>query len=145
MPTSRPPTWRRRKWNGRPRSKPTNVGKKHPEKDGTPAHILKYVTTFVGGGGPRFWFSVSPQAKQLNYAQVLMELTDKEITPDFVNQVQPVLTAQVPGARCDFRQLQTNPIDYPVEIRMVSQADVSSTRSAENVAEMRRSPIRCRT
>ena len=23
--------------------------------------VLRYVTTFVGGGGPRFWFSASPQ------------------------------------------------------------------------------------
>jgi multidrug efflux pump subunit AcrB len=113
-------------------------GKKHPEKDGSPAQILKYVTTWVGGGGPRFWFSASPQARQLNYAQVLVQLTDKDLTPQFVNQVQPVLSAEIPGVRCDYRQLQTNPINYPVEIRVVSQADVSSTRSAQDIAEMRK-------
>ena len=37
------------------------VRQKHPEKDGSPAQILKYVTTWVGGGSPRFWFSASPQ------------------------------------------------------------------------------------
>jgi len=113
-------------------------GKEHPEKDGSPAHVLKYITTWVGGGSPRFWFSVSPQPKQLNYAQVLVQLTDKEITPQFVNRVQPVLSAQVPGVRCDYRQLQTNPINYPVEIRVISQADVSSTRSAQDIAAMRK-------
>jgi multidrug efflux pump subunit AcrB len=113
-------------------------GKQHPEKDGSPTQILKYVTTWVGGGGPRFWFSASPQARQLNYAQVLVQLTDKDLTPQFVNQVQPVLSAEIPGVRCDYRQLQTNPINYPVEIRVVSQADVSSTRSAQDIAEMRK-------
>lgn len=113
-------------------------GKKHPQKDGSPSQILKYVTTWVGGGGPRFWFSASPQARQLNYAQVLVQLTDKDLTPQFVNQVQPVLSAEIPGVRCDYRQLQTNPINYPVEIRVVSEADVSSTRSAQDIAEMRR-------
>ena len=103
-------------------------GKQHPEKDGTPSQILRYVTTWVGGGSPRFWFSVSPQPKQLNYAQVLVQLTDKDITPKFVDQVQPVLSAKLPGVRCDYRQLQTNPINYPVEIRVVSDADVSSSR-----------------
>ena len=88
------------------------------------------MTTWVGGGSPRFWFSVSPQPKQLNYAQVLVQLTNKDLTPDFVTQVQPVLTAKVPGVRCDYRQLQTNPINYPVEIRVVSQADVGSNPSA---------------
>jgi multidrug efflux pump subunit AcrB len=113
-------------------------GKQHPEKDGSPSQILRYVTTWVGGGSPRFWFSVSPQPKQLNYAQVLVQLTDKDITPKFVDQVQPVLSAKLPGVRCDYRQLQTNPINYPVEIRVVSDADVSSTRSAEDIAEMRK-------
>ena len=113
-------------------------GKKHPEKDGSPSHILRYVTTWVGGGSPRFWFSVSPQPKQLNYAQVLVQLTDKDITPDFVAQVQPVLSAKLPGVRCDYRQLQTNPINYPVEIRVVSQADVGTAQSAAGHGELRR-------
>ena len=115
-------------------------GKNHPQKDGSPAQILKYVTTWVGGGGPRFWFSVSPQAKQLNYAQVLVQLTDKELTPGFVDQVQPVLSRQIPGVRCDYRQLQTNPINYPVEIRVVSQADVGTT--AERAGHRRDAPHR---
>ena len=67
-----------------------------------------------------------------------MQLTDKDITPEFVDQVQPVLTAKLPGVRCDYRQLQTNPINYPVEIRVVSQADVSTAQSAQDIAELRR-------
>jgi multidrug efflux pump subunit AcrB len=112
-------------------------GREHPGKDGQPSDILRYVTTWVGGGGPHFWFSLSPQARQLNYAQVLVELNDKEITPAFVNQVQPVLTASLPGVRADFRQLQTNPVNYPVEIRIASQADVSTAASAEDIRKLR--------
>src|SRR5580704_28724 len=112
-------------------------GKKHPGKDGKPSDILRYLTTWVGGGSPRFWFSLSPQGRQLNYAQVLVELTDKEITPDFVNQVQPILTASLPGVRADFRQLQTNPVNYPVEIRIANQADFSTTASAEDIRTLR--------
>ena len=36
-------------------------GREHPGKDGQPRRVLKSLTTFVGGGGPRFWFSVTPQ------------------------------------------------------------------------------------
>ena len=43
------------------------------KKEGKREEMLRYVTSFVGGGGPRFWFSASPQAQQLNYAQVLIE------------------------------------------------------------------------
>ncbi|HVN21563.1 MAG TPA: efflux RND transporter permease subunit, partial [Dongiaceae bacterium] len=112
-------------------------GKEHPDKDGKPSQILRYVTTWVGGGSPRFWFSISPQPQQLNYAEVLVEVNKKEITPEFVNQVQPVLSATVPGARIDLRQLQTNPVNYPVEIRITSRADVSTAGSAEDIRTLR--------
>src|SRR5664279_4320850 len=112
-------------------------GKQHPDKNGNPSHILRYVTTWVGGGSPRFWFSLSPQAQQLNYAEVLVELSEKEATPEFVNQVQPVLSASVPGVRVDMRQLQTNPVNYPVEIRVPSRADVGTAGSAQDILAMR--------
>ncbi len=120
------------------REEAEKYGRAHPDKDGKPAHILKYVTAFVGGGGPRFWFSASPQLQQLNYAQVITELTDKELTPVFVRQLQPVLTANVPGARLDVRQLLTNPIDYPIEIRISSAADVSAAQEPEDIRTLRR-------
>jgi len=112
-------------------------GKQHPDKSGNPTHILRYVTIWVGGGSPRFWFSLSPQPQQLNYAEVLVELNQKEITPAFVNQVQPALSASVPGVRVDFRQLQTNPVNYPVEIRVISDADVGTAGSAKDIRTMR--------
>jgi multidrug efflux pump subunit AcrB len=46
-------------------------GREHPGKDGQPRHMLKSLTTFVGGGAPRFWFSVTPQLQQPNYSQML--------------------------------------------------------------------------
>jgi len=106
--------------------------KKYPDKDGKPKQLLHYITTFVGGGGPRFWFSASPQLQQLNYSQVLIELTDKEATPDFIKELQPRLTASVPGAILDARQLLTNPIDYPIEIRISSTADVSASQEGQD-------------
>jgi len=112
-------------------------GKQHPDKNGNPTQILRYVTTWVGGGSPRFWFSLSPQSQQLNYAEVLVELSDKDVTPQFVDQVQPVLSATVAGARVDMRQLQTNPVNYPVEIRVTSRADVGTAGSARDILAMR--------
>src|SRR5262249_18735112 len=37
---------------------------------GEPHRVLKSLTTFVGGGGPRVWFSASPEQSQPDYAQV---------------------------------------------------------------------------
>jgi len=98
--------------------------------------ILKYMTSFVGGGGPRFWFSASPQAQQLNYAQVIIEVTDKDFTPELIKTLQPILTSTVPGARMDARQLLTNPVDYPIEIRVSSNADVSAQQEARDNATL---------
>jgi multidrug efflux pump subunit AcrB len=119
------------------REQAADYDRQHPGKDGKPAHILRYMTTFVGGGGPRFWFSLSPQPQQLNYAQVIVELNNKDLTPGFVDRVQPVLTASIPGVRTDFRQLQTNPLEYPVEIRVSSRAEVGPAASAADIRELR--------
>jgi multidrug efflux pump subunit AcrB len=115
-------------------------GKEHLEKDGRPKDVLKSVTTFVGGGGPRFWFSVSPEMQQLNYAQVLIEVKDKHDTNHLVGLMQKALDEQVPGARIDVRQLDTGkPITMPVEIR-ISGDDMTALRGeAEKVKDILRS------
>jgi multidrug efflux pump subunit AcrB len=118
------------------REKAAQFSREHANKD-HPGDVLRYVTTFTGGGGPRFWFSASPQLQQLNYAQVLIEVTDKEITPQFVKELQPLLTASIPGARMDARQLLTNPIDYPIEIRISSTADVNGKDEAADIRSLR--------
>jgi multidrug efflux pump len=82
-------------------------------------HILKSLTTFVGGGGPRFWLSASPEPSQLNYAQVLLEVNDKEDTSALIEPLQHALDAQIPGARVDVRQLETGAaVGIPVAIRL---------------------------
>jgi multidrug efflux pump subunit AcrB len=120
------------------REEAEKYGREHPGKDGKPEEMLKYVTTFVGGGAPRFWFSVSPQLQQLNYAQVIMEVTDKEVTGEFVQRLQPILSARVPGARIDVRQLQYAAIDFPLDILISNNADVSANQSAEDIRTLRR-------
>ncbi len=113
-------------------------GKEHPE-DGKPREVLKSLTTFVGGGGPRFWFSVSPEMQQLNYAQVIIEVNDKHDTNHLVGIMQKALDEQVPGARIDVRQLDTGkPITMPVEIR-ISGNDMGALRQeAEKVKNILR-------
>jgi len=113
-------------------------GKEHPE-DGKPKEVLKSLTTFVGGGGPRFWFSVSPEMQQLNYAQVIIEVNDKHDTNHLVGLMQKALDEQVPGARIDVRQLDTGkPIAMPVEIR-ISGDDMDTLRQeAEKVKDILR-------
>jgi multidrug efflux pump subunit AcrB len=112
-------------------------GRKHPGKDGKPRQVLKSITTFEGGGGPRFWFSVTPQLQQLNYAQVLVELYDKDDTPQLIVPLQAAISQNVVGARVDARQLQTNPVDYPVELRVTGLVDVNPLEEEKDIANLR--------
>ena len=110
-----------------------------PDRDGTA--IL--VTTFVGGGGPRFWFSVSPELQQLNYAQLIIQVKDKHDTGHLTDALQEALSATCPGARIDVRQLETGkPVGMPVQIR-ISGEDMDVLRAhADRVKQVfRASPL----
>ena len=98
-------------------------GKHHGHSD-----VLKTLTTFVGGAGPRFWFSIEPEQQQLNYAQIVVEVTDKHLTKELIGPLQAALTERVPGARIDVRQLETGkPVGIPISIR-VSGEDIGTLR-----------------
>ena len=103
--------------------------KAHPDEEGKPRDVLVSVTSFIGGGGPRFWFSVAPELFQPNYAQLLINLRDKHDTEHLVGPLQYALSAEVPGAHIDVRQLETGkPVGIPVSVRI----------SGESIPELRR-------
>ncbi len=104
-------------------------GTHHPDDDGNPRDVLQSLTTFVGGSGPPFWFSVVPEVQQLNYAQIIIQVKDKHDTEDLIHPLQEALSARVAGARIDVRQLESGKaVGLPVAIR-VSGQDVQTLRS----------------
>jgi multidrug efflux pump subunit AcrB len=107
----------------------------HSRKD-SPA-LLESVTTFVGGGGPRFWFSVSPEQQQHNYAQVLIQLSDKEATPGVIAQLQSTLSREIAGAFVTVRQLQTNPVEFPVEVQVSGTSDADPKQESADNQQLR--------
>ena len=81
--------------------------------------VLESVTSWIGGGGPRFWFSAAPEPQQLHYAQVLIKTRDKHHTSHLLPKLQQVLSANVPNTRIDVRPLETGPpVGIPVSIRL---------------------------
>ena len=66
-------------------------------------HLLTSITSFIGGGGPRFWFSISPEATQTNYAQVIVQVRDKEATPKLIGllKMNLISKSREHGLRCD--------------------------------------------
>ncbi|HQG34157.1 MAG TPA: efflux RND transporter permease subunit [Syntrophales bacterium] len=103
-------------------------GKDHPDDAGKPRQILNSLTTFVGGGGPRFWFSINPEMEQLNYAQIVILVKDKHDTSPLLGPLQTALADTVPGARIDVRPLETGAmVGIPVQVR-VSGNDIATLR-----------------
>ena len=99
---------------------------------------LKSITTFVGGGGPRFWFSVNPELRERNYAQLILEVTEKEDTTRLVPRWQAALSSRIPGAFLDVRQLQTAPVRYPVAIRLSGRSDTDPGDQERDIATLRK-------
>jgi multidrug efflux pump len=113
-------------------------GKAHPNADGEP--VLKSISSFVGGGGPHFWFSVLNEMVQPNYAQLILNVNDKHDTAHLVEPLQRALTADIPGARIDVRQLETGkPVGIPVAIRLSGADIVELRRLADQAKEIFRS------
>lgn len=83
---------------------------------------LQSVTSFVGGGGPRFWFSISPEQRQANYAQLIVRVTDKHHTAHMVGPLQAALSRRVAGARVDVHEIESGPaVGIPVSIRVAGE------------------------
>src|SRR6202023_2235099 len=100
-------------------------------------HLLTSITSFIGGGGPRFLFSISPEAPQTNYARVIVQVSDKDLTPKIIGPLQSALSRNVPGAWITVRQLQTNPVETPVEILISGQSDTDIKDEAADIQTLR--------
>src|SRR5262245_2608491 len=114
--------------------------------DGHPREVLESLTTFVGGGGPRFWFSVAPEMQQLNYAQIIIQVKDKHDTDHLIGPLQKALSARISGARVDVRQLELGKaVGLPVSIR-ISGEEIGLLRNyAEQLKEIfRATPLAAR-
>lgn len=115
-------------------------GRTHTDEDGKARAVLESLTTFVGGGGPRFWFSVAPELFQPNYAQIIIKVGDKHDTRLLVPLLQRALAAEVAGARIDVRELENGkPVGIPVAVRLSGDNPAELRRMAEGVKAIFRS------
>jgi multidrug efflux pump subunit AcrB len=98
--------------------------------------MLKSLTTFLGGGGPRYWYSSSPELQQTNYAQVLIEVNDKHDTNRLVGPLQQALSAKIPGALIDVRKLELTNVGVPLSIRLSGEDAPTLRRLAARVHDI---------
>ena len=99
--------------------------------------IVRSITTFVGGGAPRFWYSLSPQMHQPSYAQLVIEVGDERDAPKLIAPLQKRLSTQIAGARIDVRQLENGkPVPQPVEIRITGDDPATLHAIAERTKDV---------
>jgi multidrug efflux pump subunit AcrB len=101
---------------------------------------LLYVTSFLGGGAPRFWNTVTPEQQQSNYAQIIAEVKDKHDTMHLVGALQEALSRRIAGATVDVRELETGGgVGIPVSIRISGEDIPTLRRLANGLADILRS------
>jgi multidrug efflux pump subunit AcrB len=103
---------------------------------------LHSVTAFLGGGGPRFWATVTPEQQQSNYAQLLVQVKDKHHTAHLIGPLQDALDARVAGATIDVRELEAGGgVGIPISVRVAGEdADTLRRLSGELQAILRAHP-----
>ena len=115
----------------------SEFAEKHGRDNNGGSNLLESISSFVGGSAPRFWFTVTPELHQANYAQVIIRLNDRQATPRLAPLWQEALTSSIPGAWLDVRQLQTNPVKYPVAIRLSGRATVDPSQEQQDIRTLR--------
>ncbi len=105
--------------------------------DGT--HRLANAVAFVGSGGPRFFLTSSPEKSRTNYAYLIVNTTDPNVSADWARQLQG-LVADIPGAAITVERYQLGPaVRYPVEILLSGPDDVTLRAKGQELMDLLRS------
>ena len=65
-------------------------------------------------------------------------MNNKEATPELIKPLQTALSSEIAGAFAVVHQLQTNPVEFPVEVRVSGMADVDPKDEAADNQTLRR-------
>jgi multidrug efflux pump subunit AcrB len=102
-------------------------------------NVLTRVTTFVGGGAPRFWYSLPSEEHRSNVAQLLVEVSDEKYTERFALILSNDLRASIAEGRVDVRHLEHGKSGgLPVEVRVSGDNPQELRRLAAEIANMMR-------
>jgi len=74
--------------------------------------------SFVGYGGPRLMLVSHPEPQRANYAHVVVNTSDPQVSEPLAQSLAPLLR-QLPGTRIEVRLAELGPpVDHPVEFRL---------------------------
>jgi multidrug efflux pump subunit AcrB len=101
---------------------------------------LHSVNAYIGGGAPRFWYSLAPETNHRNFAQIVVFVEDKRDVLKLLPKVQAAVSSEVAGAIVDTWQLETgDAVGIPIQIRLSGENIDTLRKLADNVKTLLRS------
>ncbi len=85
---------------------------------------VESVSSFIGGGPPRFYLPVSAESPHSSYAQLIVNTTTLEATTEVLNSVRPWIDENYPNAMVRVRKYPVGSFnDWPFEARFSGPAE----------------------
>ena len=97
---------------------------------------IKYYSTNVGKGNPRFYYNVIPENERSDFAQIFIQLDDKTSPKEKLELIEKLRSqfAHYTGARIEVKNLEQGPpVVAPVEVRLLGDNLDSLRTIAANV------------
>ncbi|MBC8140957.1 MAG: efflux RND transporter permease subunit [Armatimonadetes bacterium] len=80
---------------------------------------VRSFVAYIGQGGPRFYYNITPEAPAANYAQIVVNSASLDATDELVPRLQKTLRAATPQARVVVKKLeQGSPVGAPIAVRI---------------------------
>src|SRR5262249_44618859 len=114
----------------------------HHQSHGEPGGMVS-LTTYLGGGGPRFWSTFGPEPRQTNYAGMVMQTRNKPDARGPTPALQHAMPRETTGARVNVKQREIGPpVGTPVAIRLSGDHIPTLRALGAQVADIfRRNPL----
>ncbi len=74
----------------------------------------------------------------MNYAQLIVQIADKNDMPALAARIQAGLSRSLTGAIADVEQLQINPVQRPIDVRISGRADDSPANAQADIRTLRK-------
>ena len=97
------------------------------------------VTSYVGGGSPRFYLPLDQQQQHLNYAQLMVMTADEKVREDVKHALEKRFEQDFPLVRGRVTRLENGPpVGYAVQFRVMGEDHAKVREIAANVETLLR-------
>jgi multidrug efflux pump len=100
---------------------------------------VAHVTSYVGGGSPRFYLPLDQQMQHVNLAELVVMTKDPAARERVRERLDTIFASDFPGVRARVQLLPNGPpVGYPVQFRVLGREPEALRRIANQAAAMLR-------